>query len=271
MKYATKLKKLLDGIHLRIEDLLLLESFQINYLPERVPQKEFATVLRAYPFIQEFLVSKNASIENFINTVLKEHKIIYDKEIIDAYCDELIWEIADLIVYNKYPEIYDDKVNFTWEIDKIIQKELLKGKIVADVGAGSGKLVFMLSIYSNTVYAVEPIGSFRKYIREKANEEKYDNIYVIDGFLDTIPLPNNSIDILFTSNAIGWNLEKELMEIERVIKPGGRAIHLMRSIEDESENPFHATLISDDWKYDFVEYQTTVGIKLKYVKTIKKQ
>lgn len=269
MKYATHLKKLFDNIHLSPEDLLLLESFQINYLPERVPQKEFAAVLRAYPFIQEFLVSKNASIENFIKTILKENIAINDKRVIDDCSDELIWEIADLIVYNKHPEIYDCKVSFTWQIDEIIPKELVKGKIVADVGAGSGKFAFMLSAFANTVYAIEPIGSFRTYIREKANKEKCKNIYTIDGFLDTIPLPDNSIDILFTSNAIGWNLEKELMEIERVVKPGGQAIHLMRSIENESDNPFHNTLISSDWKYDCIQYQATGGIKIKYSKFIK--
>ena len=109
--------------------------------------------------------------------------------------------------------------------------------------------------------------SLINFIREKANIEKCSNIYVIDGFLDSIPLPDNSIDILLTSNAIGWNLEKELLEIERVVKSNGQAIHLMRAIENETENPFHSRLISSDWNYDCSKYQDTTGLKLKYIKT----
>lgn len=269
MKYATHLKKLFGNIHLSIEDILLLESFQINYLPDRVPRKEFAAVLKTYPFIQRFLISKNPSIENFIQNILKKNKAVKDKAIIDAHCNELVWEIADMIVYNKYPEIYNEKVKFTWTIKEIIPKELLQGKTVADVGAGSGMLSFLVSEFAKIVYAIEPLSSFRSYIKETAEKEKCENIYAIDGFLDAIPLPDNSFDILFTSNAIGWNLEKELHEIERVVKPGGHAIHLMRAYDEKTETPFHDRLVSDDWNYNCFQYRETDGLKLKYSKTIK--
>ncbi len=163
---------------------------------------------------------------------------------------------------------YDDKVKFTWKINETIPIELLRGKIVADVGAGSGMLAFLLSTYVKTVYAIEPIGSFRNYIREKAKNKKSKNIYAIDGFLDRIPLPDNSIDILFTSNALGWDLENELVEIERVVKPGGQAIHLMRANDQKTENPFNDRLVSVDWNYDRFQYRETDGLKLKYSKII---
>lgn len=268
MKYAAKLKKLFIGTDLTAEDLLLLESFQIRYLPDRIPRKEFAALLRAYPYIQLFLISKNSTIENFINNIFKEYKASYDKATIERYCDDLVWEIADLIIYNKHPELYDENVDLNWKIEEIISIELLKGKIVADVGAGSGRLSFLLSEYAKTVYAIEPICSFRTHIKEKVKKGAYDNIYTIDGFLDSIPMPDNSIDILVTSNAIGWNLEKELQEIERVVKPGGKAVHLIGSTESESENPFHETFVSADWNYKCIHYPELNGMKLKYIKTI---
>lgn len=40
MTYEKKLKKLFKGSDLRIEDFLLLDTFQINYLTERLPEKE---------------------------------------------------------------------------------------------------------------------------------------------------------------------------------------------------------------------------------------
>ncbi len=269
MGCAKKLKALFQGVTLKAEDLLVLEFFQIKYLQDRVPQKEFSTLLRKYPFIKRFLISKQPAIESFINTILKENKKIKNKDIINEHCDKLVWEIADLIVYNKHPEIYDDKVKFNWDIKEIISEEFLESKIVADVGAGSGMLAFLLAKYAKTVYAVEPIPSFRSFIREKAYKKKCSNIFAIDGFLDSIPFPKNSFDILFTSNAIGWNPEKELQEVERVVKLNGQAIHIVRVSDNKTENSFHKRLISSDWNYDFYKYQDADGLKLKYIKSIK--
>ena len=47
--YADRLRKMFQGVDLSVEDLYLLDGFQIGYLPDRVPQREFAAVLRAYP------------------------------------------------------------------------------------------------------------------------------------------------------------------------------------------------------------------------------
>lgn len=268
MKYSKMLRELFSDISLSVEDLLLLESFQVNYLPERVPQKEFAALIRKYPFTRNFLISKNPSVENFINSVLKANQEINDESLIKEYCDELLWEIADLIVYNKFPEIYDEKTKFTWNIDEIITKQSLEGKVVADVGAGSGMLAFQLAQYAKIVYAIEPIPSFRTFIKQKALMVNCRNIYAVDGFLESIPLPDNTFDILFTSNAIGWNIKKELPEIERVVKPNGQAIHIMRVNENVTDNPVHEKLISGEWNYKFSKTAYENGLKLKYYKTI---
>lgn len=270
MRYSEMLKQLFDGIVLAAEDLLFLESFQVKYLPERVPHKEFATLIRKYPFVKNFLIFKNPSIGNFINSVLEANEEIKNENLIKKYCEELLWEIADLIVYNKFPEIYDEKVKFTWSIDEIIAKQSIAGKIVADVGAGSGMLAFLLAQYAETVYAIEPVSSFRTFIRQKAAKDNYRNVYAVDGFLESIPFPNNSFDILFTSNAIGWNIEKELQEIERVVKPNGQAIHIMKVNKNVVENPVHEKLISKEWNYNFNETPDENWYKLKYSKTIRK-
>ena len=58
MSYSKKLRDLFPDISLHVEDLLLLEAFQISYLPDRVAEKEFAILLREYPVVHRFLVSK---------------------------------------------------------------------------------------------------------------------------------------------------------------------------------------------------------------------
>ena len=263
------LKELFAGITLNAEDLLLLETFQIKYLPDRVPKKEFSSLLRANPVIHRYMISKYPPIGSFINAILKENIAISNKNKIEEYCQELLWEIADLIVYNKYPEIYDAKVEFAWDFSEITSVTSLEGKVVIDAGAGTGQLAFQAAQFAETVFAVEPVTSLRGFIRDKVSKKNVKNLYAIEGFLDSIPLPDNSADVLMTSNAIGWNLKDELKEIERVLKPNGCAIHLLRSPDAKAENPLHDILISPDWEYICTEYQDTTGLKLKYYKIIK--
>lgn len=269
MTYSKLLKELFAGISLDAGDLLFLEIFQIKYLPDRIPKKEFSVLLRGNPLIHQFMVTKYPPIKNFIDTVFNEYKPVHDEKTIEELSQELLWEIADLIVYNKYPELYDEKVKLNWNSNDISSITSLEGKTVIDVGAGSGRFAFEIAKLAKTVFAVEPVTGLRRFIREKAAREKVINLFALDGFLDSIPFPDDSMDILVTSNAIGWNLENELIEIERVLKPGGHAIHLLRSLDEMEENPFHSVLTSDTWNYAIIQIPEEKGMRLKYFKTIK--
>jgi SAM-dependent methyltransferase len=87
----------------------------------------------------------------------------------------------------------------------------------------------------------------------------------MDGTLDSIPCPDQFLDVLLTSNAIGWNLSEELPEIERVLKPGGYAIHLLQA-EEKVENPFHDILTSSPWNYSWLLDKDPERIKRRYYK-----
>jgi ubiquinone/menaquinone biosynthesis C-methylase UbiE len=63
-------------------------------------------------------------------------------------------------------------------------------------------------------------------MRHKAGSSDTTNLFVLDGTLDAIPLPADTADVLLSCRAIGWRLEEELAEIERVVKAGGVALHL---------------------------------------------
>lgn len=265
MKYATHLKKIFKDTRIDIEDLLLLEPFQIRYLPERVPQKEFATVLRTHPVIHRFLQKKEPSIRPFLEKVLLDHKPEKKSKTIEEQCNELLWEIGELIIYNKYPETYDEKINFTWEIDEIISPALLANKTVADIGAGSGMLTLLLAKYTKTIYAIEPLNSFRCFMRKRFQKKHVSNTYVIEGFLDRIPLTDDSLDMLFTSNALGWNFEDEQKEIQRVIKPGGQVIHLMRAFDNDAVSLYHEKLLEHNYQYQQLKDE---GFKAKYYKIV---
>ena len=263
MTYSDKLRELFPEVSLNWEDLLLLETFQIKYLPDRVPVKEFATLLHTYPVLHRFLVSKYPSINTFISRILKENRPGKDEAMIEEQCQEALWEIADLIIYNKHPEQFDVQAPIRWQIGEITTITSLEGKVVADVGAGSGRIAFLVAPQAHTVFAVEPVGSLRNFMKEKATKKGMKNLYVLDGTLDSIPLPDNSLDVLITSNAIGWNLNDELYEIQRVVKPGGHAIHLLQA-EEKVENPFHEILTSSPWNYTSLREKDGKRIKLRY-------
>jgi ubiquinone/menaquinone biosynthesis C-methylase UbiE len=267
MAYSQMLRKMFPDISLHAEDLLLLETFQIKYLSDRVAVREFSTLLRTYPVVHRFLVSKYPPVDSFLTSILDETKPISDQTLIEAQCQEALWEIADLIIYNKYPELLDTQTRIKWDVEEISSITSLEGKVVADVGAGSGRIAFLLAPYVQTVFAVEPIASFRSFMKEKAAKLETGNLYVMDGILDSIPLPDHSLDVLITSNAIGWNLSDELKEIERVIKPGGYAIHLLHS-DPEQKNPYHEVLTASPWNYSCLQSASEGRKKIRYSKMV---
>ena len=267
MGYSQSLRKLFPGITLEAEDLLLLETFQIRYLPDRALDKEFAVLLRDHPVVHRFLETKYPPIAEYLNTILSECKPTENKDASEKYCQEALWEIADLILYNKSPELYATQVRLKWDISEITSITSFEGKTIADVGAGSGRIAFMLAEFAKNVFAVEPVSSFRRFIREKAARENVNNLFVVDGFLDSIPLPDNSLDVLLTSNAMGWNLEDELPEIERVLKPKAHAIHLFLA-DAGTGNPLHDVLVSPPWNYLLTGSEEDGKMKQKYFKTV---
>ncbi len=268
MQYANMLRKLFHGLELNVEDLLFLESFQIGYLPDRAPRQELAALLRANPVIRRYLVSMCPSVKSFVDETLLEEDL--NEKTAEQNCDDLLWEIADLIVYSKYPEVYDNNVEFSWEIDEIVPPQHLRGKAVIDAGSGPGKLSLLLARFAQIVYAVEPVSGFRQLIKQKTRGKNVTNVCTVDGVLDSLPFPEHYIDYLITSQAIGWNLEPELHEIERVLKPDGCAIHLFGNAATDSEDVklIHDVLVSTKWNYKYNRIMNASGIKLRYHKVM---
>jgi len=268
MSYEKVLRQLFHGVDLKVEDLYLLESFQISTLQSRVPEQEFAAVLFAYPSIRNFLINKHPPTAEYIQRVQDKYGPAANKKDIAEFSDRLIWEIAELIIYNKYPEIYDARTRaiLGWDFKDITSVVSLKDKIVIDAGAGTGRVAFKAVKDADIVFAVEPCASLREFIRKKAQENSISNLFVIDGFLHAIPLPKGYADVLITSNAIGWKLDDELKEIERVVKPGGYVIHLISS--PDTDDPLSKHITKPEWQYNYSKYKNNECTIRKYWKQI---
>ena len=253
---------------LEIEDLYLLEPFQIAYLPGWIPEREFAVVLENCPEIAIFLLKKCPEIKPFLDRIEKEYAASSDKPGFSESADTVLWTIADMLVYGKSPEVYDSLEFHKWDFSEITSITSLADRIVIDAGSGTGRVALEAAEQAKTVYAVEPVPRLRKFIRQKAVSSGKSNLYVMDGFLDQLPFPDSFVDVLITSHALGWRLEDELKEFERVVKEGGTIIHCPGSAVKDTGGNIHDVMISREWGYRDSIYDEANGKKRKYWKNL---
>jgi ubiquinone/menaquinone biosynthesis C-methylase UbiE len=265
---ADTFRRMFQGASLEVEDLFLLESFQIGYLPGWVPERELAAVLWAYPALKRFMLKKHPPIAGLVERALAQFGPAADDQELAAFGDELVWTIADLLVYNKCPEVYDALDFHDWDFAEVMAITSLEGKRVVDAGAGTGRVALKAAHHAGEVYAVEPVGRLRQFIRERAAQAGLSNLFVLDGFQHALPLPAGFADLLITSHALGWQLEDELREFERVVKPGGYVIHCPGTAEAQSAQEQHRRLISAEWGYRHARYREADGWKRKYWKQV---
>lgn len=259
-------KDIFRGVVLEIEDLYLLESFQIAYLPGWMPEREFAVVLENRPEIAIFLLKKHPEIKPFLDRIENEYAAVSDKPDFPGSADTVLWTIADLLVYSKSPEAYDSLEFHDWDFSEITSIASLADRIVIDAGSGTGRVALEAAEQAKTVYAVEPVPRLRQFIRQKAASSGVSNLYVVDGFLDQLPFPDSFADVLITSHALGWRLEQELKEFERVVKEGGTIIHCPGSAVKDTSGNIHDVMISSEWGYRDSVYDEANGKKRKYWK-----
>lgn len=253
---------------LEFEDFYLLEAFQIAYLPGWVPEKEFAVALWANPSIEDFLKRKCPFIRDFINKIKKENGQAKDNNELAICIKKVIETCSDILIYNKCPEVYDNLEFHNWDFKEVSSVVPLDDKIVLDGGSGTGRVALEAAKYARYVFAMEPVTILRQFIKDKAKKLKTDNVYVIDGFLHSIPLPDSFIDVLITSHALGWQLRDELMEFERVVKNEGYIIHCPGTADDPSEEERHNELLKNSYSFD--KYKEADGWKRKYWKKVRK-
>lgn len=264
--HADALRELFSGLNPVVEDLFLLEAHQIAQLPDRAPQRELAVVLTAHPDLRRYFETRYPPIEPYLSQLLDDRR--EQANHVTRAEDTLVWEVADLIVYQRAPALYDQNAPRLWTRNALEEAEPLEGKVVVDAGAGTGHVAFTVAPAAATVFAVEPVATLRAYVRDKARNMGLSNVYAVDGFLNALPIPTDSVDALLTHRAMGWDLGSELAEIERVVRPGGIALHLAgMPFPAEEDAPFHAELLA--WGYEERSYRDGESQNRKYYKQIR--
>jgi MOSC domain-containing protein YiiM/SAM-dependent methyltransferase len=111
----------------------------------------------------------------------------------------------------------------------VLWLDLGPGRVLLELGAGTGKLTRLLAPSGARILALEPVGAMRAKLAEVAPAAE-----LLDGTAESIPLPAGSVDAVVVAQAFHWfDAVRALSEIHRVLRPGGR-VALAFNRRDES-------------------------------------
>ena len=136
-------------------------------------------------------------------------------------------------LFRDYPEIYDEfaSVEMRPPIVAAINAHFpLQGKVVLDVGCGTGRPTLKIAEYASSVIGVEPERSMRDVAVGRARERAITNVEFLAGRAEDLPLPDHSVDMVVAVTMQTLhneeNIKRFAQEAERVVKPGGSIVSL---------------------------------------------
>jgi SAM-dependent methyltransferase len=92
------------------------------------------------------------------------------------------------------------------------------GRVVVDVGAGTGKLTRQLAASGAEIVAVEPVAAMRELL-----ETGLPGVRTLAASAEALPLDDGSADAVVSGQAFHWfDGPRALVEFHRVLRPGGR-------------------------------------------------
>jgi arsenite methyltransferase len=105
--------------------------------------------------------------------------------------------------------------------------DLHEGETVLDLGSGAGADVFISARRvgpTGKAIGLDMTDEMLELARANAAEAGLDNVEFLKGYLEEIPLPDESVDVVISNCVINLSGDKRnvLRETARVLRPGGR-------------------------------------------------
>ena len=209
---------------------LLMERFQIRLMMDscgwRNDDEEWkynmGIALNANPSVKWYLMRRCPECTEIITKLTENAPSATNAgQIRDAEIYTLL-SVEDFTIYTT-PELMASNCDFIrgWKKERLFELADLNDKVILDVGAGSGRLAFAAAEKAAWVYASEPVGTLREFMRDKIKQDSIKNIRVVDGLITNLPFPDNTFDVVMSAHVIGDEFDYEVAEITRVCKSGG--------------------------------------------------
>jgi len=101
------------------------------------------------------------------------------------------------------------------------------GDVVLDIGSGSGTDVLIAGLLTGArgkIFALDMTEAMREKLLHNAAQAGMDNIETVAAEAESIPLSDNSVDVVTSNGVLNLVPDKAqaFAEIYRVLKPGGR-------------------------------------------------
>lgn len=105
--------------------------------------------------------------------------------------------------------------------------ELRKGEVVLDLGSGGGVDVLLSAGRvgpTGFVFGLDMTDEMLSLAHENKRKSGLANVAFLKGEIESIPLPDHSVDVIISNCVINLSADKDkvLREAKRVLKPGGR-------------------------------------------------
>ncbi|MEX2246727.1 MAG: methyltransferase domain-containing protein [Dehalococcoidia bacterium] len=143
--------------------------------------------------------------------------------------------------------------------------DLHPGETVLDLGCGAGFDTLQAALKvgpSGRVIAVDMTPAMREKARAGAAALGLATVDVREGFLEELPVPDASVDVVISNGVLNLTPDKEavMREVYRVLKPGGRFqvgdiivhIDVPQDAKDDVElwsNCIAGALTQDEWRW----------------------
>lgn len=158
------------------------------------------------------------------------------------------------------PEFHKNKLIYAEHVTRYLAAQsITKGKIVLDIASGSGYGTKLLSESAQFVYGVDINETAINYSKKNYSAK---NIEYLTGDGESIPLDDNSVDVVVTFETIEHikDYKKFMTEVSRVLKDDGLAIiSTPNDIEFSEGNHFHL--------HEF-EYEELVSLVKQHFKNV---
>ena len=111
-------------------------------------------------------------------------------------------------------------------LDYINYKKNIKA---IDIGFGTGFPLTEIALRlgeDSTVYGIDPWTEAIARVKEKINYYRITNIKIFEGVAESVPLDDDSVDLIVSNNGINntSDIDRVISECARIMKPGGQFV-----------------------------------------------